>query len=256
MIIPAREPKLLLVRQPDHARMSGRIALRWRRPVWLPPGAWKRFRNAVERHDEGWISEEARPALDSRGFPHDFLSLPLTRHLAVWRRSIKLAGQVDSYAGLLVAQHARWLTGMSQRRAAAGDRREIDRFLKEVEGEIDGWRRALESGTAEERALAASPNLSRARRLFSFFDSITLRLLGAIGMETTEPVPFGKREERLHLDGAGAKLFIRPWPFRAPAFRVEVKALELEAGPFRDPKSLAVRMARARRKALRWELTG
>ena len=256
MIIPEREPKLVLVRQPEHAKMSGRIARRWQRPAWLTPGAWKRFVEAVRRHDDGWISEEARPALDPRGFPYDFLRLPPGRHLAVWKRSVRLAGRADPWGGLLVAGHARWLTGMSRGRAASAGQNAIDRFLEGLDAEIERLKRILQSGPPADRILAASPGLSSARRLFSLLDSLSLRLLGAIGLETTGPVCFGEREERLSIAGDGQRFSVDPWPFRAPAFRVAVTACEVAPGPYRDPGSLAKAMARARRRTLRWELGG
>jgi hypothetical protein len=143
---------------------------------------------------------------------------------------------------------------MSRGRAAPGDRRTIE-FLAELDAEIDRLERILESGPPAGRILAAPPNLSRARRLFSLLDSVSLRLLGAIGLETTEPVCFGEREERLRIAGEGLRFSIDPWPFRVPAFRVAVTACEVAAGPYRGPQSLARAMARARRRTLRWELS-
>jgi hypothetical protein len=95
---------LLLIRQPDHARLSRRIMERCvalaahpRREVIL---------HAIEQHDNGWSEEDAAPAVDeTTGRILDFVNAPSAVRHRVWPRGVARLREAP-YAAALVAQHA------------------------------------------------------------------------------------------------------------------------------------------------------
>jgi len=103
VIVRILPESIQLVTQPDHAQLAGRImeeclplAMHGRRASILL---------AAAEHDNGWIEEDAAPAVDAEGHVVDFITAPLSVRHGVWPRAIaRLAG--DPWAAALVAQHA------------------------------------------------------------------------------------------------------------------------------------------------------
>jgi len=210
----------------------------------MAEGLWARFIEAVRRHDDGWIESEKRPALDRDGRLHDFKSLPVPLHVEVWRRSVDLARRADPYQGLLVAQHARRLYAEFFRDVSGEDQRLARDFIAEMD-------RAIDACTASERE-----DLLASRPLLSFFDGLSLRLLGAIAMDRTELLPFGNDEAVLAVTEEKGGVRVQPWPFAAEAVSLDVRGVRLDASRFGSPDDLAVALARAPAETLRFELKG
>ncbi len=103
MIVRTLPESIQLVTQPDHARLAGRIM-----EDCLPLAMHARRASillAAAEHDNGWIEEDAAPAVDADGRVVDFVTAPLSVRHGVWPRAIaRLAG--DPWAAALVAQHA------------------------------------------------------------------------------------------------------------------------------------------------------
>jgi len=104
VIVRDQGESVLLITQPDHAHLAGRImeccvplAGRPRRDAIL---------HAVAEHDNGWADEDASPALDpGTGRVVDFVNAPAAVRHRVWPRGVaRLAS--DPWAAALVAQHA------------------------------------------------------------------------------------------------------------------------------------------------------
>jgi hypothetical protein len=256
MIIRPRGKGFLLVCQPDHAGLSARIAGGWRRPDRFPEAIWARFLEAVRRHDDGWILEEESPTLDPSGRPYDFKSLPTAVHVEVWRRSVDLAQAEDPYLALLIAQHGRWLYTEFQAKPGPLDQERAQGFIVEMDRAVEANAARLRAGSVEERSAVEPAALLAARRLLSFFDGLSLRLLGAIRLDRTEPLPFGREETVLTVRGEGKEVELSPWPFAAPRVELEARRLTIEAERFGSPRELAEAMARAPLERPRWTFRG
>ncbi len=105
MIVRTLDGKLLLITQPDHARlarfiMSHCVALAHhprRESILL----------AVAEHDAGWAVEDANPLVgEESGEVLDFIHAPTSVRQGVWPRSVALLADRDPWAAALVAQHA------------------------------------------------------------------------------------------------------------------------------------------------------
>jgi Protein of unknown function (DUF3891) len=104
MICLAERDRLLLITQPDHAQLAGRIMER------CVPLADHRRRDSILRacaeHDDGWIEVDAAPEIDHlTGHVIDFMTAPSLTKQSVWPRAVaRLAA--DPWAAALVAMHA------------------------------------------------------------------------------------------------------------------------------------------------------
>ncbi len=256
IVVDEPDGSLLLVRQPHHAAMSAQIAAAWRRPAALSPGVWQRLLEAVRVHDDGWWPFEDRPELDPHGRPVDFKSIPTPRHVVVWDRSIERAASADRYVALLVALHARWLyTHVGQ--DGIEDQACAQEFVRKLNERIDMMIEALGRGTDEQRDAATPTALALARRLVSFFDAVSLCLIGTIDwIDRSEALGFEGRETVLRLERPhkSADVAITPWPFAPDRLTTRVRAVRLPRQRFADPSALAAAMSRADPIDLEWTL--
>lgn len=104
MLVQELDDRLRLIRQQDHAQISGALAAAWLDPdgELLP----YRLVWATGVHDAAWTRLDRRPILDSGSArPYDFHRLPLPRKLDPYRRGIAEVADLDPYAGLQVSRH-------------------------------------------------------------------------------------------------------------------------------------------------------
>ena len=106
MIIQEQGDHLILIRQTDHAVLSGYFARELGNEIFARPEPLESFRLAAEEHDNGWNEWELQPRIDPFTFmPYSFMSLPTQEHIDLYQRGIERVVKVDRYAGLLVSMH-------------------------------------------------------------------------------------------------------------------------------------------------------
>src|SRR5215207_3712760 len=106
MIIRPHGSTQLLITQPDHAALAGRIMERC--PADFFPASPRRpeILRAIAEHDNGWHDVDAAPLVDpATGHLLDFIHAPDDVRWAVWPRGVERLAQTP-YAAALVAQHA------------------------------------------------------------------------------------------------------------------------------------------------------
>ena len=107
MIVRPDGDRLLLVTQPDHAALSGRIMAAWRGDDLSASPTRETVLRATREHDCGWLEVDDRPALDAAGgSPQDFMTAPDATKQGVWPRGVRRLEPIDPGAAALVAQHA------------------------------------------------------------------------------------------------------------------------------------------------------
>jgi len=104
MLVQELADRLRLIRQQDHAQLSGALAHAWRdsdgeplpyRVVW-----------ATGVHDAAWTDLDRRPIPDPEvGRPYDFHRLPLSRKIGPYRRGVERVADLDPYSGFQVSRH-------------------------------------------------------------------------------------------------------------------------------------------------------
>ena len=106
MIIQEQGDQLILIRQTDHAMLSGFFARALGNKVFSRPEPFESFCLGATEHDNGWNEWELLPQIDPRTFaPYNFMSIPTEEHVALYQRGIERIVRVDHYAGLLVSMH-------------------------------------------------------------------------------------------------------------------------------------------------------
>lgn len=105
MIVRHVDERILLITQPDHAHLSGRIMSRAAALADHPRR--DTILLAVTEHDAGWAVEDRNPHVDPElGTVLDFVHAASDVRQAVWPRGVASLAERDAWAAALVAQHA------------------------------------------------------------------------------------------------------------------------------------------------------
>ena len=137
-----------LVRQPDHALLSGQIAERF--AIAGAPAVDDDLVRGISLHDEGWRDfDDGRQrlqatfanysagnvALNLEGKPLSFLEIKAEDFLRAWNGSIAAAEAVAPIAGLIVSGHFRRIGqfGMSTGAYSGGDTQRVQEFFAREE---------------------------------------------------------------------------------------------------------------------------
>ena len=211
MICLPEGDRLLLITQPDHAQLAGRIMEQCDALVDHPRRA--SILRACAEHDDGWIEVDAAPEVDHlTGQVVDFMTAPSLTKQSVWPRAVaRLAG--DPWAAALVAMHA--ITVYSRYR----DDPTWTSFFPDMSAARDALVR--ESGRAIADLEADYPFVRLA-------DLISLTFCN----RWTEPQSFGGWTVR----GAGPHVTVSPEAFGGAKVRMEISA---RAVPFQRYLSTA-----------------
>jgi len=106
MIIQEQGDHLILIRQTDHAVLSGYFAREAGNDIFARPEPLDSFQLAAAEHDNGWNEWELQSRIDPFTFmPYSFMSLPTQEHIDLYQRGIERVVKADRYAGLLVSLH-------------------------------------------------------------------------------------------------------------------------------------------------------
>jgi hypothetical protein len=188
----------LLIGQPAHAWMSGRMARAWKWPFQ----PWEDVCLAAEQHDIGMAAWERHPTFNAEtGLPRSLMELTLDEHLGMWSSAAGLVLPQSRYAALLVSMHGSRLY------------KDLDRsaFEREIRATLD----------------VSDEEIERNSRLIATWDGMSLALLlgwrpwadAGIQMHAdgrVEPWPFTAdsltvRTEGRLLRGPNARIEDAPW---------------------------------------------
>jgi hypothetical protein len=218
---------LLLITQPDHARLAEEIVAAMRTEPALFGPSRDLVLLATREHDNGWAEVDAEPIIDPRtSRPCDFMSGPAAVKHELWPRGIARVARTSPRAGALIAQHA--MTVYSYREADA----EWSGFF----AELASMRDAL-----LERTDGTSPE---ARRAFEA-EYRVVRLGDALSLQFCN----GWREPQTTLDYTarveGNTLLIAPDPFGGATVPLRVIGRRIPARAYRDDADLRTAVANA-----------
>jgi len=225
MIVQQHGDPMVLIRQTDHAFLSGFFAREWGNEVFERPEPFASFCLAAAEHDNGWQEWEMLPGVDPRTFaPHTFMTVPTDEHIALYQRGIERAVRVDLYAGMLIVGHcmdlydraratmpgysAKYVKSHEQHVAADFVQRlRLQQLRLKVDLRNDP---AMRPFTDESRIKANQQRLDALDRLSLYF------CLGEGGDITIEDVPVSEQSEvDWQLREVGENRYtLDPYPFR------------------------------------------
>ncbi len=139
MIVQEQGEELILIRQTDHAMLSGYFAREWGNELYRRPEPFESLRLAAAEHDNGWRDWELQPRIDPKTrLPYSFMSLRTEEHMELYQRGIERVVRSDRYAGLLVSMHASGLydrtratiPGYSAKYVKSDEAELVSRFLQ------------------------------------------------------------------------------------------------------------------------------
>jgi hypothetical protein len=115
MIRHARGDSFLLIKQHDHALLSGRFAERIGNAMFAPPTPFRETVDGIALHDCGWpLHDDDAPTLNGKGFPLHVLESPMSLATRVWTESARRAAEKHPYTGLLVSLHVTALSSYAR----------------------------------------------------------------------------------------------------------------------------------------------
>jgi hypothetical protein len=250
MIVQQTNDPLLVVRQTDHAILSGFFAREWGNDLFPRPEPFASFCLAAAEHDNGWHEWEMAPGVDPKSFaPYTFMSVPTDEHVLLYQRGIDRVVKSDLYAGLLVASHCTGLydrakatmPGYSAKYVKTQEQHHANDFvqrlrLQQLRLKVDLRNDPATKDLTDEKLITANvQRLAALDRLSLYF------CLGADHDTTIEAVPMNDNgdEEDWELRAAGVNEFtLDPYPFRREPLEFALLARRIPRRRYMDDLDL------------------
>ncbi len=256
MILQQNDP-IIVIRQTDHAFLSGFFAREWGNDTFSRPEPFDSFCLAAAEHDNGWQEWELAPGVDPRTFiPYSFMTVPTEEHISLYQRGIDRILKVDHYAGLLVVSHCMGLydraratiPGYSAKYVKSQEQHVANDFvqrlrLQQLRIKVDLRSDPATKPFTDERLIKA--NVQRLEAL----DRLSLYFcLGAAEDASIEAVPTNDdgKEVDWEVRPAGQNQFtIHPYPFRRDPLAFTILARRIPKRRYSEDSDLQTVIAAA-----------
>jgi hypothetical protein len=249
-----------LIRQDDHARLSGDLARQIGNERFQPltscdPDLAAKAILGISMHDEGWPLHDDQPTLNPRLHPRDVFESKTDQVMKIWTESANRAQWADPYAGLLVSLHGMGLSQFAlsevmhqfsrKNLAYTRDRFELNKFQhNEIERQVGlrkqlGFRMdvPLNHGLPDLGVDPKEDLLIHHFRSLQAMDRLSLMIcfnkppfdfleLATHPGAMLSRIKAGKPDPR--------RVTLDPWPFGAARIDVSINAKVLPATPFKD----------------------
>jgi len=242
MFVSLNEEDLRLIQQTDHMRQVGEIGEAWGSDAVLPAtdGRPHLLRAAYE-HDRGWKEWEGSPTVDPATHrPHDFTALPVSMHVAFYRRAIDAVEAADPHAGLLVSMHGQ---GLYLGRFGAGGLPEPS--PAEVERYEPAVREFIAGESERQRRLRGALGVNdaavwRQYALLQAWDRLSVLFCHGEPRMTLGPVPGPRGDTVVRAERLDAgRVTLSPFPFAGRSREFPVRGYTLPDREFRSDADLA-----------------
>jgi hypothetical protein len=236
MIVQEQGDELILIRQTDHAVLSGFFAREWGNELFRRPEPFESVRLAAAEHDNGWREWELQPQIDPRTrLPYSFMSLPTEEHIALYQKGIERLAKIDRYAAMLVSLHASQLydrtratiPGYSAKYVKASETEMVNGFLQALKLQQLRLKVDLRSEPAT-KDFAQEKLLEINSRRLETLDRLSLYFCMNSPQEATmEAIPVDDQGSEVDLElhpQAGNAVSLAPYPFRKAPLTISILA--------------------------------
>ncbi len=267
MIVQEQGDELVLIRQTDHAVLSGFLAREWGNELFQRPEPFESLRLAAAEHDNGWREWELLPQIDPKTrSPYSFMSLPTDVHIQLYQQGIERVVKSDRYAGLLVSMHASGLydraratiPGFSAKYVKSTEAELVSGFLQELK--LQQLRLKVDlRGEMATRELVQDKLLENNSRRLEALDRLSLYfcMSGTPRDATIENVPVDDQgsevDWELRRDGPNA-VSLGPYPFRREPLQVSILTRRVPKRLYIDSLDFQKTLARSPYTALNFTL--
>jgi len=256
LILQQSDP-IVVIRQTDHAYLSGYFAREFGNDYFARPEPFHSFCLAAAEHDNGWQEWELAPGVDTRTFtPYSFMTVPTEEHIFLYQRGIDRILKVDLYAGLLVVSHCMGLydraratiPGFSAKYVKTQEQHVANDFvqrlrLQQLRLKVDLRNDPATKPFTDEKLIKA--NVQRLEAL----DRLSLYFCLGVGEDASiEAVPVNDdgKEVDWELRPAGNNQFtLHPYPFRRDPLQFSILARRIPKRRYADDLDLQAVMAAA-----------
>jgi len=236
MIVQDNGDHLLVIRQTDHAVLSGFFARAWGNEIFKRPELFESFCLAAREHDNGWCDWELAPRMDPKTrVPYTFMSIPTEEHIALYQQGIERLVKVDLYAALLVSLHCAGLydrtratiPGFSAKYVKSSESKPVNDFLQRLKLQQLRLKVELRTNPAT-KSLAEDKSLETNAGVLEALDRLSLYFcLNSFEDATIDNVPLHVSHETVDwelraLGGNGVSL--APYPFRKDPLSISILA--------------------------------
>ena len=240
MIVRDEANSWMLITQPAHAWLAGKLAAAWGNDSFASPYPFEAVVMATRLHDIGWLDWDASPRLGEDGRPVNFVDTNLAETIPIWRRAVGRVSLMDPYAALLVSKHA---STIYRRRHERGidppeQHSELGDMLAEQQANQEQFCTRLADHPRYGPAVEAD-HLKMAYRWLRVCDIFSLILCSdALPLSgVIEAVP-GKRMGDLtsisYERPAPFQLLLDPSPYKKPIIKLSVQTRLLAKNSFQD----------------------
>jgi Protein of unknown function (DUF3891) len=267
MIVQEQGDELVLIRQTDHAVLSGFLAREWGNDLFQRPEPFESLLLAAAEHDNGWREWELLPQIDPKTHsPYTFMSLPTAAHIDLYQQGIERVVKRDRYAGLLVSMHASGLydraratiPGFSAKYVKTDENEMVNAFLQGLRLQQLRLKVDLRGDVAVKDLVQDKLVESNARRLEAL-DRLSLYfcMSGTPHDATIESVPLDDHgsevDWELRPDGPTA-VSLGPYPFRREPLQVSILTRRVPKRLYVDSLDFQKTLARAPYTAVNFTL--
>src|SRR6202158_695055 len=267
MIVQEQGDELVLIRQTDHAVLSGFFAREWGNDLFQRPAPFESVRLAASEHDNGWREWELQPQIDPKTrLPYSFMSLPTDAHIELYQRGIERVVKSDRYAALLVRVHTSGLYD----RARATIPGFSAKYVKSTEAElVSGFLQGLKlqqlrlkvdlRGDAATKEFVLDKLVENNSRRLEALDRLSLYFCMSSTPHdaTIEGVPVDDQgsevDWELRPDGPNA-VSLGPYPFRREPLQLSILTRRVPKRLYTDNLDFQKTLARAPYTALNFTL--
>src|SRR3984893_1129378 len=246
MILHEEDNEVVIIRQTDHALLSGFFAREWGNEIFKRPEPFDSFRLAAAEHDNGWREWEVLPEIDPATFlPYSFMSIPTEEHIALYQKGLERILKVDHYAALLVSMYCALLydrtratmPGFSAKYVRTNESHAVNDFvqrlrLQQLRLKVDLRANPATKSFTEEKFLQA--NLQRLEAL----DRLSLYFcLPTLGDSTIESVPLNDEGSEVDWElrrEPGEAIRLAQYPFRREPLSVSILARRVPKRHYAD----------------------